>query len=412
MKCLKIYLFLVFGIVVLFSKSTCYAQSDIEEDVRVQIEILTSGSKLERINAANNLGEMGERAIPAIPFLINILDEHRGLTRHAKKDGINIIIEVPSPAEVAKNALVKIGQPTVVPLIEALQNENLKGSIRQYVAKALGELKDLRALEPLHYALKQNRVPYPEERSIKEGAAEALCMMKDPRSIKPLIDEIACADLFITEKISDMLLEMGETVIETLIAELSDKDKTSGHKVRIIEVLDKIESPRSIEPLMEVLLNIDESSEVRAEAADVLGKMGDSRAVEPLITALSDESENNEPLKENAVVALGRLKDPRAVEPLITTLSIKDVSFYGCSLKERIVEVLGEMKDPRAVESLIILMNDKNHEKNYEKHFYVKFKTNTGIFKALTQITGEKNGRDRTRWNRWWNKNKSTYLKR
>jgi HEAT repeat protein len=81
----------------------------------------------------------------------------------------------------AGTALCEIGEPALVPLIDALQKQTdhpHDARRRYWVADALGIFGDRRAVEPLIAALAD-----PE---IRAGAAEALGRLGDPQALEPL----------------------------------------------------------------------------------------------------------------------------------------------------------------------------------------------------------------------------------
>lgn len=81
------------------------------------------------------------------------------------------------------DGLVKIGEPSVKPLINVLKyswNERLKSE----AAKALGEIGSINAVEALIKALKTN----PFKAEVIQSAAWALGEIKDDRAIKPLLE--------------------------------------------------------------------------------------------------------------------------------------------------------------------------------------------------------------------------------
>jgi len=56
--------------------------------------------------------------------------------------------------------LVKIGEPAIEPLCDALKDKRQKNPVYKYVGEALARIKDLRAVEPLIGVLKQERDRY------------------------------------------------------------------------------------------------------------------------------------------------------------------------------------------------------------------------------------------------------------
>jgi len=300
----------------------------------------------------------------------------------------------------AADALVKIGTPTVEPLIAVLKDENLRA--RASAAKALGEIKDTRAVKPLINALKNECSDRHYDGSHSFGrtacrrfvamSRKALIEIGEP-AIEPLInalkDEgsyirsskavtlfdyfwkdaspyVTMCPKFVNPSFKDGHLRygchfpisaalvlrrmrgIGLPAVESLIAVLKDKNMY----VRRWSAwsLGYIKSDRAVEPLINALK--DENVYVRSHAANALGRIKDTRAVEPLIAALKDESVY---VREEAANALGRIKDTRAVEPLIVAL--KDVEAYVRMYSAR---SLGDMKSARAVDPLIAALKDES----------------------------------------------------
>ena len=82
----------------------------------------------------------------------------------------------------AVEALGKIGEPAVEPLIQALKDED--DGVRWSAAEALGEIKDARAVKPLVKALK-DKYWY-----VRKQAAYALGDIGDARAVEPLIEAL------------------------------------------------------------------------------------------------------------------------------------------------------------------------------------------------------------------------------
>jgi HEAT repeat protein len=119
-------------------------QLNILPEVRSQIERLYQQDPEERVKAARILGEIGTQASPAIPFLINILnDEHPVLSRNETKT-----IEYTTPAREATIALFKIGEPAVKPLALKKHEATVKK-----IVQIPGKIKGNDAVEALIGAL-------------------------------------------------------------------------------------------------------------------------------------------------------------------------------------------------------------------------------------------------------------------
>ena len=191
-------------------------------------------------------------------------------------------------------------------LIKAL-NYRKDAYIREAAAKALGEIGDARAIEPLIDALKD------ESEYVRSAAAEAL----DKLGWQPDTEERKAA-YWAAKQEWDKCVEIGAPAVEPLIIALKD------WRVReaAAEALGKIGAP-AVEPLIDALR--DKSEDVRKAAAEALGEIGDVRAVEPLIAALKDKDDD---VREAAAEALVKIGAP-AVEPLIDALKDKNWRVRG-----------------------------------------------------------------------------------
>jgi|GEM_PF-3045620 len=150
--------------------------SDAPDGVKEQVERLRSFDPVERRNAAQELGGMGEEAVAAIPALIRALNDNARLAvRSPEREG--------SPASVAEAAmlsLVNLGAPAVDPLIGSLGNDN--PGVRTMAVAALGRIQDARALEPLIEVLEADPDPL-----VRAAAVDALRKKRDSRALEALL---------------------------------------------------------------------------------------------------------------------------------------------------------------------------------------------------------------------------------
>jgi HEAT repeat protein len=174
-------------------------------------------------------------------------------------------------------------------------------------------------------------------------------LIKDVRTVEPLIAALMDKDEFVRSDASYALDEKGPLAVGPLVAALRESD-SDVLRERVAGVLGRLKAARAglkaspaVEPLIAALR--DGYSRVRACAADALGEIKDSRAVEPLIAALRDSDGD---ARASAAAALGEIKDSRAVEPLIAALTDKNFRVSRCA-----TDALARMKDPRVVEPLV-----------------------------------------------------------
>lgn len=182
-----------------------------------------------------------------------------------------------TPQGEAAKALGRIGNERAVePLIRALNHGN--ENVRECAAKVLWDIKDLRAIEPLIQALKLDPYNWRVERNavdtlrkigepavepliralkhkdvyVRENAAKALGMIRDERAVEPLIrvvlEDVDWEDRRMAAK---ALVKIGKPSVELLIPALKDWDKD----VREIaaEALGEIGDKRAVQPLIHAL---------------------------------------------------------------------------------------------------------------------------------------------------------------
>ena len=291
---------------------------EIPADVRDKMNALNSSDPVERASAACALGEMGARAVPAIPFLIKTLGDDTPVPQvkcwengGSRKLDFNKSAKT-SPGERAAHALAVIGRPAVEPLIAVLKVEDWR--VRDNAAWALGVISDPRTVEPLIASLKD------QDWHVRRESAWGLGLKKDQRGIEPLIVALRDQEWEVRKQAAWALGLQGDT--------------------------------RSVEPLSAALK--DERWEVREQAAWALGLKGDDRAVEPLSAALSDKEWQ---VRKEAAWALGLKGDDRAVEPLLSAL--KDEHW---EVRAQAAWALGLKGDRRAVAALKTTLHDREEE--------------------------------------------------
>jgi len=140
--------------------------------------------------AAEALGKIGD--VRAVEPLITVLNVNEGDVRQA---AVKALVKIGTPViepliayyaenETTLDVLEKIGAPAVVPLIAVLKDGYC--DMRQAAAKALGNIRDTRAVEPLIVALKDE-----SDRYVSLAAAEALGKIGDARAVQSLIAKLA-----------------------------------------------------------------------------------------------------------------------------------------------------------------------------------------------------------------------------
>jgi HEAT repeat protein len=181
---------------------------------------------------------MGQEAIPAIPYLIAVLGDSREVI---SLKGVNTVDKL------AEQTLVNFGEPARQALLNVLQSEN----ILYGVISALGNMKEIRAVEPLIRLLSNERWDF--------SAIIALGNIGDPRAVEPLLK---------------------------LLSQDKKNESDLSH-VLIAEALVKLKDPRVVEPLIAYLNTFSRDDlSYESRVVDALGQLKDPHAVESLIAAL------------------------------------------------------------------------------------------------------------------------------
>lgn len=265
--------------------------ADIPGDVRKQVERLYSHDVEEQARACYQLGNLGEKAVPAVPFLIGML-------------GTRYLFLNMSPDEAAAKALVKIGKPAVPYLMPCLTDED--PWIRERAVWILGKIKEPRSVDGLIAALQD------DDSDVRWLAALALGELKDQRAVEPLIKVLS--------------------------------DAYQNVRKEAVWALGAIGDARATAALLPLLR--DANGKVRAQAAEALGNIKDPRAAAPLTAALNDSAWN---VRSHAAAALGEIKDPASIDTLIASLNDVDaVVRYNAAEALKKITGRNSVQDPAA----------------------------------------------------------------
>jgi len=179
-------------------------------------------------------------------------------------------------------------------------------SVQEHAIKALGELKDPRAVEPLIGIFTDRHT----EDSVRVMVAAALGKLRDPRAVEPLTKA-----LFYKHK--------------------PDLRNTAAW------ALGQIGDPRAVGPLIK---SLDDQSDVCINAIEALGILGDPQAIRPLLRLQSNIL--NDYARPIYIKALAKFKDARTLQSLIAALDYENVRIDA-------IKALGDINDSLSVESLV-----------------------------------------------------------
>jgi HEAT repeat protein len=192
--------------------------------------------------------------------------------------------------------------------------------LREQSAKALGDIKDAAAVEPLIAISLREGNP-----TVRISAINALGKIKDARATEPLIS----------------LLD----------------NKTFQVRDNATEALGEIADPRAIDPLLAVIRR-NRAEGVPAGLAQWHGVQALGRIGGPAVGQLTQAAKDPDKIMRlGAVSALSGIKDPRVVEPLIIALSDEDIAIRAAAAKG-----LAWSEDPRAAEPVMTALKDKEKE--------------------------------------------------
>jgi HEAT repeat protein len=189
-------------------------------------------------------------------------------------------------------------------------------------------------------------------------AAKALGRIKDARAIEPLIPLLQDKVKAVREEVTIALAAIGEAALPSLLEALKHPEWLV--RLHAVEALAKSRSGDAVEPLLWVLFN-DPDQAIREDVVRALGDLGDGRAMEYLLLAMKEPG-----LRPLAVDALGKLGDRRAVPVLIAVLNGCDRpvvarAVAGCGdtwddemeTKGAAVRALGSLGDEAAIPALL-----------------------------------------------------------
>ena len=168
----------------------------------------------------------------------------------------------------------------VVGLCNALEHKDPE--VRKAAAKALREVNDRRAVEPLLATMKQD-----EADDVRAQAIDALGDLRDARAFDPLIGALeGDQSPFVRGMAARVLGQFGDArALDPLVTTL-ETDEDYSVREDAAAGLRLLGDPRAVEPLLAALerndFDVDESDYVRKEVIDALASLGDARAVEPL----------------------------------------------------------------------------------------------------------------------------------
>jgi HEAT repeat protein len=264
------------------------------------IKTLADQEDYVRGAAAQALGQLGD--VRAVEPLIKTLADQKDYVRGAAAAALGQLGDVRA-VEPLVNALVDQDNPVRLAVATALRqlgqphwSQWFKGDDDDF--SRLGTSRNARAFELLIQALSER------DWRMHKAAAKALGELGDARAVEPLIKTLAdksCLIGDVREAAAEALGRLGDTrAVEPLMQSLS------GHEIAVRKAaaaaLGRLGDARAVEPLIKALK--EKREDVRETAAMALGQFGDTHAVEALIETVSKLPERDWAVRKTAAAAL------------------------------------------------------------------------------------------------------------
>jgi HEAT repeat protein len=178
------------------------------------IAALEGGTEDVRKAAAKALGQIGD--VSAVEPLLAALREDSWGVRAAAAGALALIGDVRAVGplgdtlrdadlgvrEAAADALIRIGAPALELFVSALQDHNW--DVRRTAARALGQIRDARAVGPLSAALRD-----PQDSWLRRAAAVALGQIGDASSVESLVAALHDPDALVRDAAAEALAARG-----------------------------------------------------------------------------------------------------------------------------------------------------------------------------------------------------------
>ncbi len=261
-----------------------------------------------RFTAAQALGAMApDPRLPVMDVLTEIVSRGSRLTRCSALDALARVDDESARALISRAA----GDP----------DEQVRNAARDLLARFQRGQEGSPAGEALPPAgdriasfLAALSDPDPAARA---GAARAL-LQEGNAAVRPLLSALREADAEVSGTIMEVLLGMGERILDDIIAAFSD-DSVNVRRAAAT-LAGNYPQGRSVLALGRALYS-ESDEDVRQLIAESLGRLGDGRGVKPLIDSLEDGSR---PVRLAAIRSLGLIGDAMAAGPLIRELADED----------------------------------------------------------------------------------------
>ena len=313
-----------------------------EDTLAALTDLTKHDSYRVRRRAALAIGKMGPAAAPAIPTLVDLMENMK------PPSGAGVWMFFAESA--GMKALASLGAPAVEVLTGRLTAPDADYRTRSLAATALGRIRP-EGLDPLLEAIRS------ENPQIRQAAVGGLgeTSSESPRVVRAVVQLLNDRSAKVREAAARELARLRPVTPATVRALVAAADDASpGVRRATVRTLDKL-GPRNRAMVAKLVTAIrDDDAEVRTAAAEALKDLGPllQMAVPQLVDALGHE---DPPIREEAVHLLRRIEPPtaRIAEALEAALDdtsphVRLAAAWGLRGKveaERLVEVSRTLLD-------------------------------------------------------------------
>jgi len=323
-----------------------------------------------------------QRALSALSSVLQ--EDDRPIMQRAVTKALSSLYDLPELANLAHAnpqqrqdaaaALAKTGDTRVLdPLIMALKAQNETSAVKVSLVRAIVQLNDQRAINPLVEQLQEIRLQRSSDHlEVQRALIRALGTLYPLAQLLELSDPDAEIRLFATSAIGQ---SRDKRVIEPLLTSLQD----DAMRLVVTRALGTLSGVSDLVQLG------DNNAQTRQRAANALGQLGDKRVIEPLIAALNDSDVG---VRRQVAAALGNIQDPRCVRPLLNALSDSSSKVRGqaanalhlvaeqelnpllhalshhesVSTRKHLARILGKFQHERTITALVHALQDEDVE--------------------------------------------------
>ncbi|MFH0799834.1 MAG: HEAT repeat domain-containing protein [Pseudomonadota bacterium] len=184
-----------------------------------------------------------------------------------------------------------------------------------------------------------------EDREVKSVVTRALGRIRDERAIAPLVNGLGLPDPSAGQPLADVLVQFGEKAVDPLIDALESSEKEM-QRFWAARILGALNAHRATRALLNALN--DHSDKVRTEAALSIGRLQIHEGVSPLGRMLIEDPVSQ--VREAAAEALGKIGDDRSLSDL--KLALKNYDYTTRRKAMEAMEKMGEKALPFFLDGL------------------------------------------------------------